>query len=187
MSIWGGLFGDFDFHLVLIEVSELPEIAQLLARGLASGLGAAAGQQQIQQVFFRLFLGLGGHPLTFLVAHELDADFHEIADHGFHIAAHVADFRVLGGLHLDEGRAGESGQPAGYLGFAHAGGPHENDVLGRDFVAQGRIKLLTPPAVAHRHGHHALGLFLSDDIFVELGNNLPGGQRVHEKTPFFRT
>lgn len=164
------------FHLAVVKVAHAPLLAQLFAGGFI----AAAGQQQIQQSVFRRLLRLRAHALVFLLAHQFDAQFHEIADHGFHVASHIADFRVLGGFHLDEGRSGESGEASGDFRLAHARRPHEDDVLGRDFVAQFGGKLLPPPAVAYRHGYHALGLFLSDDVFVQLRHDLAGSERTHD-------
>ena len=175
----GRVFLDFHLYLVVVEVPQPPQIAQLFAGGLAAALGAGPGQQKIKQAFLGLGFGFGAHAFVFLVAHQFDAQVQQIADHGFHVAAHIAHFGIFGGFHLDEGRAGQFGQPPGYFGLAHAGGAHEDNVLGRYLVAQGRIEALAPPAVAHRHGHHTLGLVLAYDVFVKLGHNLAGRECAH--------
>src|SRR6476646_4245531 len=49
------------------------------------------------------------------------------------------------------------------LGFADAGRPDHDDVLGRDLVAQLGRDLLPAPAIAQRDGHGALGGALAHD------------------------
>src|SRR5690606_8188465 len=91
----------------------------------------------------------------------------------------VAHLGVLGGLHLDEGGAGELGQAPCDLGLSHPGGADHDDVLGRDLVAQRPLHLLASPAIAQRDRHRPLRLFLADDVSVELRDDLAGRQRLH--------
>ena len=100
------------------------------------------------------------------------ADSVEVADHGLHVAAHVADLGELGGLDLQEGAAAEAGQAARDLGLAHAGGADHQDVLGRDLGRHLRRQALAADAVAQGDGHRALGRGLADDVAVELGHDL---------------
>ena len=182
----GHLHGD---HAV-VELAFAPELAQLVAGGqpwLAGRLGRGFnggrhgdgavgralgfGQEQIEQAFLGGFFGFDPHPLQLFLAHEVDADLHEVAHHGFHVASDIADLGELGGLDLEKGRAGQAGQPPSDLGLAHARGADHDDVFGRDLVAQDRLDLLATPAVAHGDGHHALGVALADDVFVEFRND----------------
>ncbi len=77
------------------------------------------------------------------------------------------------------GRPGELGQPAGDLGFAHAGGTDHHDVLRRDLGAHLLGQLLPPPAIADRDRHGPLGGGLADDVAIELGDDLARRQVSH--------
>ncbi len=101
----------------------------------------------------RALLLLAAPRATGLTADALD----QVADHALDVAAVVADLGVLGRLDLDERRADELRQPAGDLGLADAGRADQDDVLGRDVVAQLGGELLPPPAVAEGDGDGPLG------------------------------
>jgi predicted GNAT family acetyltransferase len=105
-----------------------------------------------------------------------NADLDQVAHDLLDIAADIADLGELGGLDLDERRAGQLGQTAGDLGLADAGGPDHQDVLRHHLFAHLAFQLLAPPAVAQRDGHGALGVLLADDVAVEFGNDLAGGK-----------
>ncbi len=109
-----------------------------------------------------------------LLAHEADADLDEIAHDLFDIAADIADFRELRGLHLDERRAGELGEAAGNFRFADAGRADHQDILGHDLVAQFVAELLAAPSVAQRNGNGALRVLLADNVAVEFRYDFPG-------------
>src|SRR5262249_9848260 len=49
----------------------------------------------------------------------------------------------------------------------------------RDIAAHVLGELLATPAVAHGDGDGALGVGLADDVLVELGDDLFGGQLIH--------
>ena len=89
---------------------------------------------------------------------------------------YVADLGVLGGLGLHERCAHEHGQPAGDLGLAHAGRADQHDVLGRDLRREVVGQLPPPPPIAQGDRHGPLGVGLADDVAVQLGDDLPGGQ-----------
>ena len=72
------------------------------------------------------------------------------------------------------------GQTAGDLGFADAGRPDHQDVLGQDLVAHRLAQLLAAPAVAQGHGDGALGVMLADDETVEFGNDVAGCEGAHD-------
>jgi hypothetical protein len=102
-----------------------------------------------------------------------------VADDLLDVAADIADLGEFGGFHLDEGRAGELGQPPRDLGLANAGGPDHQDVLWEYLLAQRSGELQAPPPVAQRNGHRALGVGLPDDEAVEFGNDFTGGEVGH--------
>ncbi len=100
----------------------------------------------------------------------------QVADDLVDVAADIADLGELGGLDLDEGRAGELGEAARDLRLADAGRADHQNVLGQHLLAHIAFELLTAPAVAERDGDGALGVALADDVAVELGNDLAGGK-----------
>src|SRR5262249_50882910 len=106
--------------------------------------------------------------------HQADGVFDQLANHTFDVAPVVADFGVLGGLDLDEGSAGERGESASDFSFADAGGADHEDVFGRDFVTHVFGDPLATPTIADGNGDGALGFALTDDVAVELGNDLTG-------------
>ena len=115
-----------------------------LAGRCSLGRSASAGRlwplgprrhQQVEQALFRVQLGLVGDFFQLLFAHHVDRDIHQVADHRFHIAPHIADFGELAGFDFQERRIRELRQAARNLGFAHAGGPDHDDVLRHDSSA----------------------------------------------------
>src|SRR5690606_18249462 len=75
----------------------------------------------IQHALFSVHVRARLNALAHLLAREPDGNRHEIAHDLLHVAADIAHFGKLGGLHLDEGGAGELGEPARNLSLAHAG------------------------------------------------------------------
>jgi hypothetical protein len=149
--------------------------ARSWARSFSSVLSReASGEQAILGQPLGLLLHLGHQ----LALDHGDAELGEVAHHGLDVAPHVADLGVLGGLDLQEGRLGQSGQPARDLGLPHPGGADHDDVLRRHLVAQRRRQHLPAPAVAQRDGDGALGRALADDIAVQLDDDL-GRRQLH--------
>ena len=79
-------------------------------------------QQQIEQALFGGLLGALGYFVEFFFADHVDAGFDQIADHGFDVAAYVADFGVFRGFDFYEWAACEAREAAGDFRFADAGG-----------------------------------------------------------------
>src|SRR6185437_16220959 len=92
-------------------------------------------QQQIQQPLVdplvRQVLDLG----FALAPHHVDRALDQIAHHRLDVAADVTDLGELGRFDLYEWRAGELGETPRDLGLADAGRPDEDDVVGRDLLA----------------------------------------------------
>src|SRR5690606_12770716 len=103
-----------------------------------------------------------------------DGEVDEVADHRLDVAADVADLGELRGLDLDEGGAGEAGQPAGDLGLAHARRPDHDDVVGDDLLADVLGRVEAAPAVPQGDGDAPLRVVLPDDVLVEGGDDLAG-------------
>ncbi len=126
------------------------------------------GSSNIEQPLFGVQFGLVGDILQLLLAHHVDGDFDQVADHRLDVAADVADLGELRGLDLQERRIGQLGQAAGDFGFAHAGRADHDDVLGDDFFGQFRRQLLPAHAIAQGDGHGALGVMLADHVLVQF-------------------
>ena len=136
-------------------------------------------QQHVEQALLGVVGGAVAHLARLDFARVLDRDFDQVANDGVDVAADVAHLGELGRLDLHERRFGEARKPARDLRLADAGGPDHQDVLGRDLVAQRLGHLLPAPAVAQRDRDRALGCLLPDDVLVELGDDLFGGQLRH--------
>ena len=58
---------------------------------------------------------------------------------------------------------------------------HQN-VLGCDFFTQAAVELHPPPAISQGDGYCTLGLFLTNDVFIELVNYLTGSHCRHGRS-----
>jgi hypothetical protein len=178
------LLAELDVDLAIVELAEPQQAAQLLAGLalglLADGLGRAGDrgrrEQRVEDALLGALLGLGGHPLLLLLGHHRDRELGQIANDRLDVATHVADLGELRRLDLDEGRLRELREAARDLGLPHTGRADHDDVLRRDLVAQLRGHLLASPTVAQRDRDGALGLALTDDVAVELRDDLAGGE-----------
>ena len=137
----------FDLDGLRVEPSGAQLLAQTLAgvrrliaherrvRGrLAERRRRDGRQEQIEQPLLGGLPGLVVHFLLALLAHHLDGDLDEIADHRLHVAADVADLGELRRLDLEEGRLRQPRQPPRDLGLADARRPDHQDVLRRDLL-----------------------------------------------------
>src|SRR5258707_873497 len=95
-------------------------------------------------------------------------DFHQVAHHGFHVAADVADFGVFRSLHFHKRAAGEASQAPRDLRFADAGRADHQNIFRQDVFRNFGWQLLAAHAVAQCHGDGAFRCILPDDILVEL-------------------
>src|ERR1700722_14970718 len=169
----GGLHLDFD--LLVVELAR----AQLFAeRFLGRGAGIGA-DQRVEHAIFGGLLGASLDVLAFALARQRDGDFDQVAHDLLDVAADITDLGEFRRLDLEERRAGELGEAAGYLGLADAGGPDHQNILRLHFLAQALVELQPAPAVTQRDRHRALGVALADDEAVELGNDLAGGKVGH--------
>ena len=137
-----------------------------------------AGGSGVEHALLRGFRGAVANLARLCFAGLLDRGFGEIANDGIDVAADVADFGEFGRFDLDERSVGELGQAAGDLGLADAGRSDHQNVFRRDLLAQGLGDLLPAPAVPERDGDRALCGVLSDNVLVELVDDL---RRRHER------
>lgn len=114
------LFLHLELDLAVIKEPLTEKLAQLLAGVLPA---VAGGQKQIEQALLGSGFGAALDLFGLFGPHKVDADFHKVADHGFHVAAHIADFRILGGLDLDERGRAQLGEAAGDFSLATPVGP----------------------------------------------------------------
>src|SRR5712692_4341833 len=113
-------------------------------------------------------LGAVGDFVELFLADHVDGSLDEIADHRFHIAADVADFRVFRSFDLDERAAGQARQAARDFRFSHAGGANHQNIFRQNVFRDFRWKLLAADSIAQSHGDGALRRSLPDDVLVEL-------------------
>ncbi len=172
---------DFDFDFLVVQFAFAQFFAEDLAGvGIIVGLLAAGvGQQGVEHPVLGGVFRLVPHAGHFLFAQQFDRHFHQIADDGFHVPAHIAHLGELGGFDLQEGRVGQFRQAPRDFGFTDAGGADHKDVLGRHFGAHLFRQLHAPPAVAQGQGHRLLGVFLADDVPVEFADDVTGRQGGH--------
>ena len=154
------------------------------ALSLGSGLRR---HQQVEQAVLGVRFGAVGHFVQALLAHHVDGDVHQVADHRLDVAADVADFGELAGLHLQERRVGQLRQPARDFGLADAGGADHEDVLRHHLLGHFGRQLLAADAVAQRDGDGALGVGLADDVLVEFAHDLARRQFVEQRLFVRRT
>jgi hypothetical protein len=129
-------------------------------------------QQEIEKALFGVEFRLVGHILELFLADHVNGDLHQVANHGFNVAADVAHLGKLRRLDLQERRIRQLGQAARDLRLTHARGSDHDDVLGNDFFGQLGRQLLATHAVAQRDCHSALRVLLSHHVLVELGDDL---------------
>ena len=192
---------DLDFDEALIELAFAELNAELVARalGLLAALGfrgGAAGharfrggrrrrrQQEIEQALFGGLLGALGHFVELFLAHHVDRGFHQIADHRFDVAAHVADFGVLRRFDFDERAAREARKAAGDFRLAHAGGPDHQDIFRQDFLGKLGLEFLAANAIAQSDGDGFLRRVLAHDVFIELDDDFARRQLVERRERF---
>ena len=128
--------------------------------------------QQIEKALLGIALGAFGDFLQPLLANHVDRDIDQVANHRFHIAADVADLGELAGFHLQERRVGELREPARNLRLADAGRPDHEDVLRHHILGHLGIEFLAADAIAQRDSNGPLCVGLSDDVLIELANDL---------------
>ena len=119
------------------------------------------------------------HVLALSLARLRDGDFDQVAHDLLDVAADVTHLGELGSFHLEERRARKPRQAARDFRLADAGRSDHQDVLRQHFLAQLFVKLHAAPAIAQRDRDRALGVALSDDEAVELGNDLARGKIGH--------
>ena len=184
-----GAVSDVDLDHAVVEAAESQLLAKLLARarGLVPGrlhhgcpVRRRRGrhrrrerrQEQVEEPLLGVALGLLAHLHDPLFTNHRDCEFDDISHHRLDIATNVAHLGELGGFHLQKRRLGQPREPPGDLGLADAGRSDHQDVLGRYLVGEFRRQLLAPNPAAECNRDRSLRTVLSNDVAVELGNDL---------------
>src|SRR3954465_259033 len=146
-------------------------------RGVGGGSDRPGGRQKdMEQPIFGVLRRLGAHFLEPLLAHHVDPELDEVANHRFDVAADVADLGELRRFNFQERRLRQPREAPRNLRLADAGRADHQDVLRRDLFGELRRQLLPPRAVAQRDRDRAFRRRLADDVLVELGDDLPRRQ-----------
>ena len=117
----------------------------------------------VRKVFhFRLAFG----------ANHVDGAFDEIAHHGLDVAADVSDLGELRCFDLDEWRPRQLREASRNLGFPHTSRTDEDDVVRRNFLADGLRRALPAPPVPQCDSDQFFCVRLADDIPVQLCNDV---------------
>jgi hypothetical protein len=135
--------------------------------------------QHFDKLFEGALFGGGADFFDFFLLDEPDRRADEVSDHALHIPSHIADFGKFGGLNFNKRRLCQLSKSPGDLGLSHSRGTDHEDVFGQDVVALFLGELLAPVAVAQSDGNRLLGGVLADDVLVELGDGLTGGEVLY--------
>jgi hypothetical protein len=111
-------------------------------------------------------------------SHHIDRDIHQVANHGFDVAAHVADLGKLAGFHLQKWRIGQLREAARDLRLSDSGWPNHQNVLGHDLFGHFGREFLTADAIAQGDGNGALGVGLADHVLVQLAHDFARRQLI---------
>ena len=144
--------------------------------------GRTQRKQQIKHAIFGQVFGFSFDSLQRRTFHQVDRLFGEVADDGFHVAPHVADFGKFRRLDFNERGVGQFRQSPRNFRFAHARRPDHDNIFRKNFFAQFRAELLAAPSIPQRDGHHPLGVTLPDHVPVEYFDDFARRQAVE----FFR-
>src|SRR5205823_1613481 len=194
---------DVDFHHAIIEFALaelLPEFFPRAALRFGHGSGTVkhyapstgisrprrrGWQENIQETLFGVQFCLIRYVFQLFLPNILNRDFHQIANHGFHITPDVTDLGKLRSLDFQKRGVGQLRQPTGNLGLTHAGWPNHDDVLWDHFIGHVLRQFLAAHAVAQCDTDRALGIFLADNIFVQFRHNLARRELVKRSGGFF--
>ena len=177
---------DFDFDMRVVELAGAKLFAQLFARLLEASRSlsfSCGGIEQIEQSLFGVALGALGDFFETLFAHHVDRYVDEVANHGFDVAADVADFGELAGFDFEERRTGQLRESACDFRFADAGRPNHEDVLGHHVFGHFGLELLAANAVAQGNCDGTFGVSLPDYVLVEFEYDFAGSEFVQQR-PF---
>ena len=170
-----------ELHAELV-AGALDLLATLLVGG-GRGIGGHGRrrQKQIEQALFGGLLGALGDFVELFFADHIDGCFDQIADHGFDVAADVADFGIFRSFNFHERAARETREAAGDFRLADAGGPNHQNIFRKNFLGQLRLKLLAANAVAQGDGGGFFRCVLPDDVFIQLDDDFARSQLVERR------
>src|SRR5690606_14940783 len=149
---------------------------RLKAWRLRSWLRSQRRNQRIENYFFNCKCSLFFYLLFLLRLDEVHCLVYKIADHAFYVASNIAHFRELCCFHLYEGSIGNARKPARDFRLTDTRSTNHQYVVGNNFPLHVGLDTHPPPPVAKCNRDVALGIVLTNNVFVQLLNNLLGRQ-----------
>jgi hypothetical protein len=125
--------------------------------------------------------GALGHFVQFFLAHHVDGGLDQIAHHGFHVAADVADFGVFRGFHLDERAAGQAREAPRDFRFPTPVGPIIRIFFGRTSSAISGVSFWRRTRLRNATATARFAAACPDDVFVQLDDNFSRSQLVKRR------
>ena len=123
-------------------------------------------EEQVKNALLRGLFRAFGNFVEFFLTHHVDGRLHQIAHHGFDVAADVADLGVFRCFHLHERASGQPGEAPRDFRLADSGRADHQNVLGENVFRHFGREFLPADTVAQRDGNRALGGGLPDDVFI---------------------
>ncbi len=185
--------GEVDLYLFVIQLA----FTQLFAKRLAGGRGLLGlfslapvifrrWDQHVENALFRHLFRTVAVFLDRLHTHHFHGGIGQIADNRVNFFTDIAHFGEFSRFYFDEGRIGQLRQTTGDFGFTDAGWTDHQNVFRRHFVAQLFVELHTTPAVTQGNSNRALGIVLTDNVFVQFADNFAWGHFRHGRSLRFR-
>src|SRR5271155_3928990 len=189
-------FANFDFDHARVELAFAQLGAKFFPRAsyLFAALNFRGGrsvrrngrrrEEQVEQAVFGGLLGALGDFVELFFTDHINRGFDEIADHGFHVAADVADFGVFRGFHFDEGETCQAREAAGDFRLADASGADHQNIFRQNIFGELGWKFLPADPIAQSDGYGFFGEILADDIFIQLDDDFARGKLVERRERF---
>ena len=138
--------------------------------------GAEGGRRRSRSRSSVLNLRLFPDLFDFFLTDHIHRHPDQVADDGLDVPADIAHLGEFAGFDLEERRGRELGQPARDLGLSDARRSDHEDVFRGDLIGQFGGNPPPPITVAQGDRHGFFRRILPDDIFIELGDDLPRRQ-----------
>ena len=166
------LIGHADLRNVLASDRSRIGLPCIRLRGaVTSGFSQRKSGKKLDQTVVDSLVNLVLDFLRFFRLDQANRTVGEIAHHALDIAADIADLGVFGRLDFYERRLRERGKPSGDFRLADTGRADHEDIFRHDLLALGGGKERATVAVSEGNRNGALGLVLTDNVAVKLGDN----------------
>src|SRR5678816_1995489 len=135
-------------------------------------------QQDVEDRFFSILLGTLANFLVSRLLRHIDRDFGKLTDNTFDVTSDVTDLGKFRGLDLDERRVCDTCESSSDLGLSDTRRADHQNVFWKDVLCDLRRELLASDAISKSDSDGPFGVALSDDVFIELFDDLSGCQVV---------